>query len=170
MRIKKFNELFDSEEIKSSHELDILQGKDILKDVINLPINFTNEGISGLISKITKFNYPFIGVFLEKPDGMKFSNCETRLAQSQDEDFWVFITEAGDSVVTLGIRINKTNDYDVFIYSEDGTEGSEDGLHYDHTSYSQLMEIIKDAYIPMLISYDFGDILTYGEDTSEVNN
>lgn len=168
MRIKKFNELFDSEELKSHHELDILQGKNILKD-INMPIDFKNESIAYLMHKLAKFNFPFLGIFFDNPDGIKFKNCETGVADLGD-GFWMFGVESGKRVVSIGLRVNQTNDYDIFVYTEDGTEEGEGGLEYDNLTYKEIVEIIKDEYIPMLINNDFGDILRYGEDTSEINN
>lgn len=162
MRIKKFNELFDSDDIKSQHEVEFLQGKNILKD-INIPIDFKNESISYLLHKLAKFDFPFLSIFFDNPDGV-FRNYETSI-MSMDDGYWMFSIKSDDEItVSIGIKVNKTSDYDVFVYSSD-----DDGMEYKDLDYKELCDVIKDVYIPMLINNDF-DILNYGGDTLEVSN
>lgn len=167
MRIKKFNELFDTDELKSQHEIDFLQGKDILQD-INIPIDFKNEPMSYLMHKLAKFNFPFLGIFFENPEGYKFKDCEISISDMED-GFWIFVIKSGKKIVSIGLKINKTSDYNIFIYTENGTKESENGVEFNNLNYREIVNIIKNEYIPILAN-NFDDILTYGGDTSEVNN
>lgn len=171
MRVKKFNELFDSEDIKSHHEIDYLSGKvdKILKN-ISYPINFKNDSISYLISKISRYNFPFFDVFFSHPDGYNFKDFSSRISYLEEDDTWFFVTEKEDGVIiSLGIKINKTNNYEAIIYAE-GTDEDPIGYEYTGLSYNGLMEVIKEMYIPILIDNEMSEILDYNSQEIDINN
>lgn len=59
MKIRKFNEMFDTEELKSAHEIPMLQGSLFKGMKINDP---SNESLKDLIGKVA-YKFPFLNKF-----------------------------------------------------------------------------------------------------------
>lgn len=168
MRIKKFFELFDTEELKSEHEIDYLTGKlnNLAKTSDTLKIK--EETIGKFIAKTSSFHFPFFDQFLKsinsKDNYLKFDNCKIKLVLTEDQ-YWTFVTESidGSEAVALGLKINKINDYDAFIITDQDSNGKEygdaEGIEYTNLSYDELIRVIKNVYIPALIEFNFEDLI-----------
>lgn len=165
MRIKKFFELFDTEELKSEHEVDYLTGK--LTNLIKTSNyhKIKEETIAKFISKTSSFHFPFFDQFLKsKGDYLKFDDLKIKLVLTEDQ-YWTFVTESldGSEAVALGVKINKINDYDAFIITDQNSNGKEygdaEGMEYSNLSYDELIDVIKNVYIPALIEFNFGSLI-----------
>jgi hypothetical protein len=160
MKIKKYNELFDSEDVKSNHEIKFLQGRtdDILRDMSKV-INTSDETIYYLIQKLIKFKFPFLSAFFDHiKDGIEFKTFEVGITKMDDE--WIFTTKSNDSnVVSFGITIHQKNNYDVFIAY--GDIDDLDGYEYKSMDIDSLSEVIDEIYIPQLEKYGYTELLEY---------
>lgn len=168
MRIKRFFELFDTEELKSEHEIDYLTGKLSNLAKTSDALKIKEETIGKFIAKTSSFHFTFFDQFLKsinsKDDYLKFNNCKIKLVLTEDQ-YWAFVTESldGSEAVAIGIRINKMDDYDAFIITDQNSNGKEygdaEGIEYNGLTYSELISVIKNVYIPSLIEFNFEDLI-----------
>lgn len=158
--LKKINELFDSEELKSSHEIEYLYGE-LLQNM--KPIDIKNDSIPKLLTKISRFNVPFISAFIDYVEqGISLDSIDTEIAFSEDEEFkgYFFLkSERGSDVVSFGIKIGQ-NGYDAILFWDKNDQV--DALEYKDLSYIQLIRIIKNEYTFKLKEFKFDELLNYG--------
>jgi hypothetical protein len=163
MRIKKFNELFDTEELKSNFEIKYLQGKteDILADMSKV-INTEDETIYYLMQKLIKFKFPFFSAFFDHiKDGIEFETFELGITQMDGE--WIFTVKSDNTnVVSLGIIINAKNDYNVFIAYGDVDDLK--GYEYKSLDIEDFSKVIDEVYIPTLMDYNYSEFVDYNSE------
>ena len=172
MRIKKFLEMFDTEDLKSRHEIAYLSGN--LRNVgSKIEYDFKNERIGEFIQKISTYHYPFFIAFDEanasEEGEVDFEDFKVYTNYNEEEGYWNFITAGERYLVTFGIKINKINDYDLYIYFDDSQnpnsideEGS--GADFDGLTYDELIGEVKEIYIPFLEKGGFGKLVKYSSD------
>lgn len=167
--IKKFFELFDTEDLKAENEIDYISGnfKDLGK---NIDSNFKNETIVKFLSKLSNYHFPFFDVFLDPIP--RFPGFE--IYTSFDEGYHILGIESEDYRVVFGVKIDQVNKYDVFVYlhNEDFPDDEEKspGYEYDSLTIDKLVEVISNEYIPYLMEAGFDSIINYNIDNLTVNN
>jgi len=176
MKIKRFFELFDTEDIKSTHEIDYLSGNfsNLGK---TLDYNFKDEGIAKFIHKLSSYHYPFFTAFeqtVKDEKDLVIDGVRIYVSHDDEEDgYWAFVATNDRITVGFGIKINQVNNYDVFIYFDDEehleVEEKNPGVEYEGLTYSELIPIIKEIYIPFLIDAGFEKLIEYNTDKS-INN
>ena len=160
MRLKKFNEMFDSDDIKSQNEIGFLTG-DIKKELSRSSRG--SETIENVISKLVSFQFPFFDAF---EDDIEFDTFDKSVSQDQ-ENCWIFTTENEIATLSFGLKVNELNNYDVFFLIEDDEEH---GYEYKGLDYSSLVNTIEEEYIPFLVNYEFGDLVSYKSEASISNS
>src|SRR5574343_817200 len=105
MKIKRFNELFDTEELRNTHEINYLKG-DINKIIGDMePIDFKSDNIVRLIDRISR-EIPFFIVFKDEVSGYGF-NADMGFLEEIDSYIFNVMSEKDYSiVVSLLIKIN----------------------------------------------------------------
>lgn len=173
MRIKRFFEIFDTEDIKSRHEIDWLSGK--LSNIgKNVDHNFKDETIGRFITKISQYNYPFFMQFdkADREGQLDFGDFKIYTNYDEEDKHWAFVAASDKYMVVLGIKINSVNNYDIYIYFDDvespDDEEKSPGSEYQGITYAELITLIKEMYIPFLIDAGFEDLLDV--DDKIINN
>ena len=182
MRIKRFIEysslkekkLFDDEELKSRNEIDYLSGK--LSNIGKRVDIGESENMAKLVTKISTVHYPFFQAFLDEVESEKdlsFGDFFIRTVPDEKDGYWILTTRSNDSVVALGIRINKLNNYDMYIYMGDYNNPEDKDKNYgfekNGIDYNELIRLIKEYYIPFLQEANFDELLDYNKGTG-INN
>jgi len=163
MKIKRFLELFDTEDLKSEHEIDYLTGRfqNIANDV---DVDFKNETIGRLIYKISSYHFPFFDAFIDHlHEELEFETFEIKTTYDPESKYWIFTTQS-DTTISLGIKVDSVNEHDIFLLID------EDGTQYKDLEFSELIEFIRNFYIPMLIENDFVELLNYNDKNIVHNN
>ncbi len=176
MRIKRFFELFDTTDIKAENEIDYLSGnfKDLGKKI---DYDFQKETIGNFLTKISDYHFPFFRAFIKaskESDGdIEIDNFFVYTSTDEDE-FYIFCVESENYRVTFGIKINKTNDYDVYIYLDDFSflddTSKNPGVDLNGITYTELVNYIKRFYIPFIKKGGFDKFLDYNIEALSVNN
>lgn len=177
MRIKRFFELFDDEELKSRNEIEYLSGnfKDLGKTI---QVGKYEEEISKLMTKITSLHYPFLQAFIDEiqsdsDENMSFGTFEIGTVYNEEEKYWTLVARSSDIAVALGLRVNGLNNYDMFLYYDDLNEPDNDEKNYgfekDNIDYNELARVIKDYYIPFIKEAGFEALLNYNNDLTIKN-
>lgn len=176
MRIKRFFELFDTSDIKDQNEIDYLSGnfKDIGKKI---DYDFQMETIGNFLVKISDYHFPFFRAFIKaskEGDGDLDIDNFFIYTNTTDDKFYTFCAESENYRVTFGIKINKTNNYDVFIYLDDFSSPDDPsknpGVDFTGITYTDLVSNIKRFYIPCLKKGGFSKLLDYNIEALSVNN
>lgn len=174
MRIKKFFEMFDTEDIKSRHEIDWLSGNlsSIGKKIDH---NFKDETIGKFVTKISQHNYPFFMQF-DKADiegQLDFGDFKIYTNYDESDKHWGFIAASDKYMVVFGIKINSVNNYDIYIYFDDAESPDDEqkspGSEFKGITYDEVVGLIKELYIPFLIDAGFEELLDV-EDKININN
>ena len=177
MKIRKFNELFDNEDLKASHEIDYLKGK---FKKISIDSNFKSESMMKFIAKLSNIHYPMFSAFDDankEEDGIiELGNAEILCDYDELEDIWTLVARSESHSVLFGIKVHKVNSYDLFLYFyTNGTE-SEDEIsnpvfEYFNITYTRIIEIIRAVYIPLLKEAGFTELINYKSDVGkEIRN
>ena len=172
--LKKFFELFDTDDLRDQNEIDFLRGK-FKNTGSKIDINFEKESIGKLVSKLSRYHYPFFSAF-EGQDGRlpEFDGFEIYVNYIEEEDFYVMVAESEDFSVAFGVKTSKVNSYDVFIYFQDKKNPDDasknPGAEYENLTYDQLVPIIKEVYIQFLMFAGFEELIGYNIDDLSINN
>lgn len=176
-RIKKFNELFDDEELKAAHEIDYLSGN---FKKFNIDANFKDENMAKFIAKLSTIHYPMFTAFDDanrEPNGMlNIGKAEVFCDYDESENTWVLVARSEVHSVVFGIKINSLNNYDLFLYFDtEGTdpddEVSNPGFEYEGIDYKRILELIEGVYIPFLKEAGFTELINYKSDIGkEIRN
>lgn len=161
--IKKFNEFFDTEDLRDQHEIEYLTGK--IRDYAKtIDYNFKDTTIENFISKIT-FTFPFMVAFTEASTGKtgekKFSNFKVSIKYIEDDDFYNFLVTDDTRMISLGVRLLQDNKYDVFIVVDDLREEDSKVFEESGVSYEDLCSIIANLFIPSVMEFDFDALISY---------
>jgi hypothetical protein len=153
--LKKINELFDTEELKSENEIDYLSGQ-VFKGHITLDIK--NENIAKLLHKIYRFNLPFIKAFIDRvEDGIELKTMKIDTIVG-DEGYFILKSTMGRKTVALGIKVETAGEYDCFLFWEINDDPS--GYEYEKLSYSELIDIFE-LYKDKLIQFGMHELVEY---------
>lgn len=153
-RVKKFNEFFDTKELKDIH------GESPI--VINK--NFLKENIHKFITKISKINFPFMAAFDEahKKEGkLDLNGLTVSIDFDKIMDRWNFIIEDEKYKLTLGIVINSISNYNVFIDLDDQQTENIRKVSRFNLNYEELINILNKFYITTIEKYGFENLLKY---------
>ncbi len=165
MRIKKFNELFDTEDLKSKHEIDYLRG-DFKKIIGTKELDLKNENIYHLISKMSRFNLPFMSAFMTDDLENVVEGMSLKITKSPEDDYYVFGAEDDYNLVAIGIAPNspKYGRYKMFVFAEDKSELEDPTVYeYEDLSYQELIEYMKELYIPALYDFQLGQLVEFNK-------
>lgn len=148
--LKKYNELFDNEDLKSSMLVPYLQGnidtKELVTNVKKFPKSDFAELITFLINKFPFFEYCF--------DGTKQFFC---IKDKKAKDCYHFHFEDKNiSVVFTIIIIKDTYDCAITII-KDGTKSSQS---YEMLTLKGMSEVIKDCLVNDLVNNGFTEIMS----------
>lgn len=152
MRIKKFNELFDTEDLKSKNEIGYLKG-DLAKDLVKNVKPFRSELFTRINERIIA-KYPFFEYcFDHNRDTTKFG-CKNK------DNIYHYYFKDDKYYLQLSIVVHQHNDYDLIILIKDLK--SDKVVFFD--DYIQLddygvLETIRYSFIDKLVKYDFGELI-----------
>lgn len=174
MKLKKFNEFFDSEELRDlpEHELIKLTGDTSHSFGKKIDYDFKTENIGNFITKISDIHFPFMRAFsdatMSDTGDIKFNNFKVYTKYDEDEDYYNFMVESKTHLLILGIKINDMNDYDIYIYVDDINNKEElEAFEELGVTYMDIISIITEIYLPQikelglqeLVTYNFGDFI-----------
>ena len=177
-KLKKFNELFDTDDLKSRSEIDYLSGN-LSHLGKKLDHNFKDEGMIDLLHKISNYHYPFFELFEElylNGGSIKFDEFEAYISHGEEtNDHCVLVAKSPEFIVALGLKINSVNNYDAFIYFDDvefpDDEDKNPGSDFEGLSFTELMAEIKEVYINFIKDAGFDELLEISKDKiKEINN
>ena len=167
-RIKKFNELFDDEYLKMSHEIDYLSGK---FNKFKIDTNFKDENIVKFIAKLANINYPMFTAFhdanMQKNGILDVGKAKVFCEYDKADGTWALVAISEVHLVIFEIKIHGLNNYDLFLYFyTQGTkdEDSNSRFEYYGINYNRVVKIIEDVYIPFLKEAGFTELLNYKSD------
>ena len=125
MKLKKFNEFFDSEELRDNPENELMKltGDMSYNFGKKIDYDFKTENIANFITKISDVHYPFMRAFsdatMEDGGEIKFNNFSVFTRYDEEEGYYNFTAKSDDYFLVLGLKINSMNDYDVYVYIDD---------------------------------------------------
>ncbi len=166
-RLKKFNELFDDEDLKARHEIDYLSGK--LKN-ITVDSNFKDESMMYFISKLSMVHYPMFIAFDEankQENGiLSFGKFEVLCDYDEEDETWALIARSEKHCVTFMIKIYGVNNYDLSLYLDtEGTDPDDEisnpGFEYVGITYTKIIQLIEGVYIPLLKEAGLHQLIDY---------
>lgn len=162
--LKKFFELFDTEDLKAENEIDYLSGN---FDKMSINNNFKDESIIRFVGKLALIKYKFFGAFNEsglnnKP--VKFKNFEAYITSGED-NYWVMFTQSEKFTVGFGVRIDKVNQYDIFVHLDDelnpDVESKNHFIEKQGISFNEVKKMIDNVYIPFIKEAGHEELLSY---------
>jgi hypothetical protein len=159
--IKKFNELFDTEDLKNRHEIPFLTGE-LQKSLTKIDNNFRDDNIENLTSKL-QYKFPFFSAYIEAANSnsgeKKFSNFKALMKNDDKNGYYYYVASNDYEFVTIGVKIISNNLYDVVAAHEDGDyerHMDEKGLSFD-----ELCEVVRQVFIESLMGAGFTDLISY---------
>ena len=168
MKLKKFNEFFDSEELRDEpeHELMKMTGDISYNFGKKIDYDFKTENIGNFITKISDTHFAFMRAFSDasnKEGGeIKFSNFVVFSSYDEEEGYYNFTAKSDDYFLVLGLKINSMNDYDVYVYVDDiRDEESLETFEEEGVTYMDIVHIITDIYLPQAKKLGFEELLKY---------
>ncbi len=180
MKIKRFFELFDTDDIKSQHEIDYISGSfRNLDHWTNKKVDrdFKSEDIGRFMRKITDWHFPFFKAF---EDAVQEDSGELQLdgfkayISRGDDDFWSLVIHSEKYAVIFGIKVNEVNNYDIYIYLDDADalkdEKKSPGFEFDGVDYNTVVEKIKVIYISFIKEAGFEKLFSYNSEAANLNN
>jgi hypothetical protein len=178
MKLKKFNELFDTKELRDQpeHELIKLTGDTSHSFGDKIDYDFKTENIGNFITKISDVHYPFMMAFSDatnKEGGeIKFGNFKLYTKYDEDEDYYNFIVESKTHLVVLGIKINSMNNSDAYVYVDDISDKEEiETFEELGVTYMDVISIINEVYLPQIKELGLQELIKYNfEDFISKNN
>jgi len=174
MKIKKFNELFDTEELRDSPENELIKltGDSSYSFGKKIDYDFKTENIGNFITKISDVHYPFMRAFsdatISDTGDIKFGNFKVYTKYDEDGKYYNLISESKTHLLILGIKINAMNNYDIYVYVDDISNKEElETFEEQGVTYMDVISIIDEIYLPKakelglqeLINYNFGDFI-----------
>jgi len=175
MKLRKFNEFFDSEELRDlpEHELMKLTGDTSYSFGNKIDYDFKTENIGNFITKMSDVHFPFMRAFsdasVSDSGEISFDNFKVYTKYDEDEEYYNFITESKTHLLILGVKINDMNNYDVYVYVDDVKNKEEiETFEEQGVTYMDIVDIITDIYLPKakelglekIVSYNFDDFIS----------
>lgn len=159
--IKKFNELFDTEDLKNRHEIPFLTGE-LQKSLKKIDNDFKDDTIENLTSKL-QYKFPFFSAYIEAADSetgeKNFGNFKVFMKHNDKSDYYYYIASNDNEFVMIGVKIISNNLYDVVAAHEDGSY--ERHLDEEGLSFDELCELIRQVFIESLMGAGFNDLIAY---------
>ena len=168
MRIKKFNELFDTEELKADNEIQLMQGKLItggLKD-------FSKDDIEDIIEKV-EFVFPFLDKFSMVPLSEKHKNIA--YFQVRNENWYT----------NVAFSLEDDNRYGLgMLYKHVDTPTPSPGdnnlkrtltfsgkqycyfCEWNDLKFPEVIELVNTYYTPLIKRLGFTDIINHNKEIS----
>lgn len=167
--LKKFNELFDTEELKDQLEIDQLQGKLDPKNLIkggNL-ITFNgdgNEPLEKLFYKLT-WKYPLFNI-CNRDDSNDYAIIVDRESSGVH-----FVLRNKSHVIVFSIKNISPHKYDILVtFEKMNTEFVEPMTEYHNVGINDIYDIIESDLIPSLKEGGFNDVLDFQKrEQSKIN-
>ena len=156
--IKKFNELFDNDDLKSKLEIPYLQGNLDKKELVRSAIPFKGRELfnffnNSLVKKFPFFDYCFdentrrIYGCNEDPNE---KNCHHYYFKNE-KIFVIFsVVMWDDNDYDCNILVRDPEDSDIIVYEQE----------YNECSIDKIIDIVKSDLIPHLIESGFGDLMS----------
>jgi hypothetical protein len=173
MKLKKFNELFDDENLKGQNEIDYLTGN-IYKNIKNNIDRFDNDNIAKFVSRLSEITLPFFKAFV---DAGKFENGNMKLQDNsvvyatQNNDWYFLVVEKKDNFLSFEVKINSLNDYDIRITSISVTNEDFSGTcECFNLTFDDIRYLIVDVYLPCLENLGFNSLLNYNINNFIIKN
>ena len=178
MKLKKFNELFDTEELRDSPENELMKltGDTSHSFGKKIDYDFKTENIGNFITKISDVHYPFMRAFsdasVSDSGEIKFNNFKVYTKYDEDEDYYNFISESKTHLLILGIKINSMNNYDAYVYVDDISNKEEiETFEEQGVTYMDVIDIINQIYLPKVKELGLQELIKYNyEDFISKNN
>lgn len=167
--IKKFNELFDSEETKDlvfssdpKAEIDYLSKN--LGKYTKVDYDPNKNTIESMISKVL-YKFSFMSVFLDadKTENgyIEFGDFDVLIRFDEESKYHAFIIADSRYMLILSIRINKNN-YDLILSLYDSELPNEiQNFQENDITFDDVLNIIGDEYISTITDLGFEKILGY---------
>lgn len=153
-RIKKFFELFDTQELRDRADATDIKGNDVINNLGNF-----RENISKFITKISRMNFPFIEAFTK--GGKKIDDFVTYARYDDTMERWNLVAESKKYKLILGVAINSVSNYDVFIDLKDKEEKETKSISRFHITYMDLVNLIEKNYSSIAKQHGFGKLIEY---------
>lgn len=175
MKLKKFNEFFDSEELRDDPENELMKltGDMSYNFGKKIDYDFKTENIANFITKMSDIHFPFMRAFsdatISDSGEISFGNFKLYTKYDEDEKYYNFIVESKTHLLILGVKINDMNDYDVYVYIDDVRNKEEiETFEENGVTYMDIVDIITDIYLPKakelglekIVSYNFEDFIS----------
>lgn len=168
MKLKKFNEFFDSEELRDNPENELMKltGDMSYSFGKKIDYDFKTENIGNFITKISDTHFAFMRAFsdatMEEGGEIKFNNFSVFTRYDEEEGYYNFTAKSDDYFLVLGLKINSMNDYDVYVYVDDiKDEESLETFEEEGVTYMDVVHIITDIYLPQAKKVGFEELLKY---------
>jgi hypothetical protein len=178
-KLKKFNELFDSEELRDNpeHEITKISGDySYLVDPTIPMITFKDDNIVNLLSKVSYARFPFFKAFMNatNEDGgeLKFDGFKVGMKYDEEEKYYNLLAFSEEHLLVIGVKILSHDKYDVFIYSDNlNDEEYFKDFEAKEVNINQFFDIIQDVYLPELQEVGFSELTHYNyEDYLSMSN
>lgn len=178
-KLKKFNELFDSEELRDNpeHELaKISSDYSYLVDPTIPMITFKDDNIVNFLSKVAYAKFPFFKAFIDATDEdggeLKFEDFKVGMKYDEDEKYYNLLAFSEEHLLVIGVKILSHDKYDVFIYSDNlNDEEYFKDFEAKEVNINQFFDIIHDVYLPELQEVGFSELSHYNyEDYLRMSN
>lgn len=166
MRIKKFLEFFDTEDLRNQHEIQYLSGtiKDMAKKVDH---DFKTETLENFLQKIS-YQFPFMGAFIESSTNnvgyKKFTGFKTYINKDNKDSFWNFVVTDEDVFVVLGVKFNSVDNYDTYVLVEHSDSDDQEIFEKNNISTDQLNVVITYYFIEKLSQFNFDELINFNFD------
>lgn len=177
MKIKRFFELFDTDDMKSQHEIDYLSGNFKNLGSQKVERDFKNEDIGRFIRKMVDWNFPFFKAF---EDAVQEDSAQLDLdgfsvyISRGDDDYWSFVAHSKEYTTVFGLKVNKVNNYDIYIYLDKADamddENQSPGFEMNGLDYRGVIEKINGIFIPFIKQAGFEKLLNYNSEAANLNN
>jgi hypothetical protein len=173
-KIKKFNELFDDERLKSELEIDYLKGT-LPNDIVSGKWQYwskDSEHIEVVIEKLISNGLYQMLLFILKPElGVEINSWEVKeseLGPQADKknlsgEFHMFGLKKGEKDLMLGIKICSSDKFDVLIVFENGEDFNYSKVRRRIT-FNMLVTHIKNHWLEFLSEFKMPELFEYGKE------
>lgn len=174
--IKRFNELFDDETLKSEHEIDYLTGdlqKNIMKGKYGSFFDKGDKKIDALLERLMhKGCYQLLVFFIEPKFDIqtKYWTLEEKeiLKSSKSSDIFHLVgLKNTDFELVMGIKILNNGKYDVLLTSKGKRDNSE--MKRD-ISFDELYNYVKYTWTEYLYFFEERKLIEYGKQAFIMQN
>lgn len=178
-KLKRFNELFDSDELRDNpeHEITKLTGdySHLLDPTVPM-ITFKDDNIVNFLSKVSYVMFPFFKAFIdatnEDKGELEFSNFKVGMKYDEQEKYYNLLAFSEEHLLVIGLKIISHDKYDIFIYSDNlNDEEYFKDFEAKEVNINEFCNIVHDVYLPELKEVGFIELSDYNyEDYIKISN